>query len=305
MHYGAILSPAVQAATANAAARANAAPRAVVPGLDPMVPRPYRIERVRAEVADVFSWHLKPLDNLASHILPGQFNMLYAPGIGEVAISVSGDCRDHTTLVHTIRAVGTVTKAMASLRAGAMVGVRGPFGSAWPIEAGYGKDVVFITGTVGLAPLRPLIYEVLNRREKYGKVIITYGSRGTDDILYERDLHTWRGRFDIDVNVTVHSAPSGYRGRVGSVAAAVKLSTFEGGNAVAFVCRSEALTLAAVLALQDRGLTTDRIYTTLERNMKCGIGFCGHCQFGPTFMCKEGPVYRFDSVERIFSIREL
>jgi NAD(P)H-flavin reductase len=273
--------------------------------LDPMVPRAFRVEHVRREVKDVFSWQLRPLDGAAVQIAPGQFNMLYAPGVGEVAISVSGDCSDDSALVHTIRAVGTVTRAMAQLQAGAMVGVRGPFGSAWPIEAGYGKDVVFITGTVGLAPLRPLIYEVLKRREKYGKVIITYGSRGVDDILYERDLHTWRGRFDMDVNVTVHTAPTGYRGLVGSVAEAVNRSTFEGGNAIAFVCRSEALTLAAVRALQQRGMTTDCMYTTLERSMKCGIGFCGHCQFGPTFMCKEGPVYRFDTIERLFAIREL
>jgi NAD(P)H-flavin reductase len=272
---------------------------------DPMVPRAFRIEHVRHEVKGVFSWHLKPVDGGSFEILPGQFNMLYAPGGGEVPIAVSGDCADRTGVIHTIRSVGTVTSAMALMRAGAMVGMRGPFGSAWPIEAGYGKDVVFITGTVGLAPLRPLIYEVIKRREKYGKVIITYGSRGMDDILYEHDLHTWRGRFDMDVHVTVHAAPSGYRGLVGSVADAVSRSSFEGGNAVAYVCRSEALTLAAVLALQERGLTTDRIYTTLERSMKCGIGFCGHCQFGPTFMCKEGPVYRFDTIERIFAIREL
>ncbi len=270
-----------------------------------MIPRPFRIDHVRREVKDVFSWHLKPLDGAPVHIAPGQFNMLYAPGVGEVAISVSGDCGDRATLVHTIRAVGTVTKAMAALRAGAMVGVRGPFGSAWPIEAGFGQDVVVITGTVGLAPLRPLIHEVLKRRERYGKVILTYGSRGTEDILYESDLHTWRGRFDMEVNVTVHTAPAGYRGLVGSVADAVNRSSFEGANAVAFVCRSEALTLAAVRALQARGMTADRIYTTLERSMKCGIGFCGHCQFGPTFMCKDGPVYRFDTIERLFSIREL
>src|SRR5450755_16782 len=288
-----------------AAAAAAPLPHRAVPGIDPMIPRPFRIERVKHEVTSCFSWHLKPLDGAPFHFLPGQFNMLYAPGVGEVAISVSGDCRDHATLVHTIREVGAVTKAMAKLRAGAMVGVRGPFGSAWPVEAGYGKDVVFVTGTVGLAPLRPLIYEVLNRREKYGKVIINYGSRGTDDILYERDLHAWRGRFDLEVHVTVHTAPSGYRGRVGSVAAAVKIGRFDGENAVAFICRSEALTRPAVQALQDRGMTTDRIYVTLERNMKCGIGFCGHCQFGPTFMCKEGPVYRFDSIEKIFTIREL
>ncbi len=234
MRHGPLVTPAAGAAAAQPAARE-------VPALDPMVPRLFRIERVRQEVAGCFSWHLKALDGAPFHFLPGQFNMLYAPGIGEVAISVSGDCRDSKTLVHTIREVGTVTKAMAALRAGATVGVRGPFGSAWPVEAGYGKDVVFVTGTVGSAPLRPLIYEVLNRREKYGKVIVNYGSRGIDDILYERDLHVWRGRFDLEVHVTVHTAPSGYRGRVGSVAAAVKISRFDGG-----VCGCVCLPLRSV-----------------------------------------------------------
>jgi NAD(P)H-flavin reductase len=271
---------------------------------DPMVPRPFRIERVRREVEATFTWHLRAHDGAAFHYLPGQFNMLYAPGVGESAISISGDCREPSILVHTVREVGAVTKAMGHLRAGATVGVRGPFGSGWPVEAGYGHDVVFVTGTIGLAPLRPLIYEVLHRREHYGKVIICYGSRGVDDILYERDLHQWRGRFDLEVHVTVHTSPSGYRGRVGSVAGAVKIANFHGPNTVAYVCRSEALTRPAVQALADRGITSDRIYVTLERNMKCGIGFCGHCQFGPTFMCKEGPVYRFDGIERIFAIRE-
>ncbi len=270
-----------------------------------MAPRRYRIERIKREIPGCLSWELRPVDGAIAPFQPGQFNMLYAPGIGEVAISISGDCRDRTRLVHTIRAVGSVTKAMAALRVGAFVGVRGPFGSAWPIEPAAGKDVVFVTGTIGLAPLRPLIYEVFNRREEFGKVIINYGSRGTDDILYQRDLHAWRGRFDAEVHVTVHTARSGYRGRVGSVADAVGIARFTGSNAVAYVCRSEAMTRSAVAALQARGVLSERIYVTLERSMQCGIGLCGHCQFGPTFMCREGPVYRFDTIERIFAVREL
>jgi NAD(P)H-flavin reductase len=271
---------------------------------NPMVPRPFRIERVKRETADAFTWRLRPLDRGTFHFRPGQFNMLYLPGFGEVAISISGDSREPSSLVHTIRAVGSVTEPMQRLQAGATIGVRGPFGTGWPVEAAFGYDVVFVTGTIGLAPLRPLIYEVLHRREQFGKVVICYGSRGVDDILYEKELQEWRGRFDMEVHVTVHTAPSGYRGRVGSVAAAIKASRFHGPKTIAFVCRSEAMTRPAVMALGELGISTDRIYVTLERSMKCGIGFCGHCQFGPTFMCKEGPVYRFDSVERIFSLRE-
>ena len=272
---------------------------------DPMVPRPFRIVRRVKEVDGCFTLHLRSLDGRPYGFKPGQFNMLYVFGVGEVAISVSGDCRDLNTLVHTIREVGTVTRAMAQLKVGDTIGVRGPFGNPWPIEVAYGHDVLFVTGTVGLAPLRPLVYEVLNRREHFGKVVVCYGSRGTHDILYEKLLHQWRGRVDMQVHVTVHSAPAGYRGRGGSVANLVKIARFDPEQTIAYVCRSETMTRPAVQALNERGVTADRIYVTLERNMKCGVGFCGHCQMGGSFMCKDGPVYRYDTIEHVFSVREL
>lgn len=272
---------------------------------EPMMPRLFRIKRVKREVAGVFTWHLEAEDGQPFSFRPGQFNMLYGFGLGEVAISISGDCRENGFLMHTIRAVGSVTREMAKLKAGAVIGVRGPFGRGWPIDEVTGNDIIFVTGTVGLAPLRPLILEVLARRNEFGKVVLCYGSRGTDDILYEDDLHLWRGRFDTNVHVTVHSAPSGYRGRVGSVAAAVRAAKLDGDNSQAFVCRSESMTKPAVDALHEKGITSDRIWVTLERNMKCGVGLCGHCQFGPTFMCKDGPVYRYDQIERLFTTREL
>lgn len=272
---------------------------------DPMLPRQFRITKVKTEVPGVFTWHLTPLDGGGFAYKAGQFNMLYVFGVGEVPISISGDPRDSSKLIHTIRVAGSVTKVMAKMKAGEVVGVRGPFGRPWPIEAAYGSDVIFVTGTIGLAPLRPLIHEVLHQREQFGKVVICYGSRGTGDILYEDDLHHWRGRFDVNVHVTVHSAPAGYRGRVGSVAAAVRVARITGDSTTAFVCRSESMTKPAVDALHERGVTSDRIWVTLERNMRCGVGLCGHCQFGPTFMCKDGPVYRFDEIEPLFSVREV
>lgn len=273
--------------------------------IDPMVPRLFRIARRVREVDGCFTLYLKSTDGQPYRFKPGQFNMLYVFGVGEVAISVSGDCRDPDTLVHTVREVGSVTRAMALLKPGETIGVRGPFGNPWPIDVADGNDVLFVTGTIGLAPLRPLIYEVLNRRERFGKVVLCYGSRGTHDILYEPLLHQWRGRFDMQVHVTVHSAPAGYRGRVGSVANLVKIARFDPEQTIAYVCRSETMTRPAVQALYDRGVTADRIYVTLERNMKCGVGFCGHCQMGGSFMCKDGPVYRYDTIEHIFTVREL
>jgi len=271
---------------------------------DPMVPVPYRIARVIREIDGVFTWHLKSLDGSAFRFRPGQFNMVYHFGVGEIPVSVSGDCRDLDTLVHTIREVGPVTNAMATLRPGDVVGIRGPFGRPWPIDEVTGFDLIFVTSTIGLAPLRPLIYEVLHRRSDFGKVVICYGTRGTDDIMFEADLHRWRARFDTVVHLTVHSAPSGYRGRVGGVASAIRTARVDWPSTQAFVCRSEALTRQAVDTLGGLGVTPDRVWVTLERNMQCGIGLCGHCQLGPTFMCKDGPVYRFDQIEPLYAVRE-
>ncbi|WP_204848436.1 FAD/NAD(P)-binding protein [Rhodopila globiformis] len=276
----------------------------VVATTDPMVPMPFRITRVIREIPGVYTWHLKPLDGKPFHYRPGQFNMVYQFGVGEIPVSISGDSREPDTLVHTIRAVGPVTNAMQELHAGAVVGIRGPFGRPWPIDEVVGSDIVFVTSTIGLAPLRGLIYEVLHRRQDFGKVIICYGTRGVDDIMYEQDLHRWRARFDTNVHLTVHSAPSGYRGRVGSVNAAIRAARPDWSATTAFVCRSEALTRQAVDTLGELGVTKDRVWVTLERNMQCAIGLCGHCQIGTTFVCKDGPVYRYDQIEHLYSVRE-
>jgi NAD(P)H-flavin reductase len=269
-----------------------------------MVPEPFRISKVVREIPGVYTWHLKSLDGKPFSYRPGQFNMVYQFGVGEIPVSISGDCREPDTLVHTIRAVGPVTNAMQQLRVGAVVGIRGPFGRPWPIDEVVGSDLIFVTSTIGLAPLRGLIYEVLHRRQDFGKVVICYGTRGTDDIMFEADLHRWRARFDTNVHLTVHSAPSGYRGRVGGVVAAIRAASVDWLSAQAFVCRSEALTRQAVDTLGALGVSTDRVWVTLERNMQCAIGLCGHCQIGPTFVCKDGPVYRYDQIEPLYSVRE-
>ena len=273
--------------------------------VDPMVPVLFRITRVIREIVGVYTWHLKSLDGKPFHFRPGQFNMVYQIGVGEIPVSISGDCRNPDTLVHTIRAVGPVTNAMQQLRAGAVVGIRGPFGRPWPVDEVAGSDIIFITSTIGLAPLRPLIYEVLHRREEFGKVVICYGTRGTDDVMYESSLHEWRARFDTNVHLTVHTAHSGYRGRVGGVVSAIRAARIDWLSTQAFICRSEALTRQAVDTVGALGVTTDRVWVTLERSMKCAIGLCGHCQLGSTFVCKDGPVYRFDKIEPLYSVREL
>lgn len=263
---------------------------------DPMVPRPFRIVRVQKELSDTFTFDLVAQDGAALRFRPGQFNMLYVFGVGEVPISISGDPAMPEVLVHTTRAVGTVTRAMWRMRAGQTLGVRGPFGSPWPLEAARGGDVVVVAGGIGLAPLRPLIRQVLAERETFGHVVILYGARTPEDILYAQEVKGWRGRSDTSVQVTVDRATGGWSGPVGVVTRLVQAGGFDASTATAFVCGPEVMMRGAADALLRKGLTADRIWLSMERNMKCALGFCGHCQWGGTFVCKDGPIFNFAAV---------
>jgi NAD(P)H-flavin reductase len=270
-----------------------------------MTPVPYRIQKVSRELSDTFTLDLMPADGFKGMGFdPGQFNMLYAFGIGEVPISISGDPARKLPLVHTIRAVGPVTKAMGKMRRGETLGVRGPFGTAWPVEAAEGEDIVIVTGGVGLAPLRPAIYHLLANRHKYGNICLYYGARTPEDILFRRELEKWRGQFDLTVDVTVDRATGRWAGQVGVVTRLIARRGFDPLHAVALVCGPEVMMRYAVKALNEEGIGNDCIYVSMERNMKCALGFCGHCQFGANFVCKDGPVFRFDTIQDIFEIRE-
>jgi NAD(P)H-flavin reductase len=279
---------------------------AVAAPIEPMTPLPYRIRQVIRDTHDVFTLKLQPASETQGHpFSPGQFNMLYVFGVGEVPISISGDPSRPTALVHTTRAVGTVTKAMSLLKRGDFVGVRGPYGSSWPIQESRGKDVVIIAGGIGLAPLRPAIYQLLRNREQYGKLVLLYGTRSPNDILFKGELEQWRSRFDFDVFVTVDRGIGGWRGSVGVVTTLIPRAPFDPSGAVAFLCGPEVMMRFTVRDLQKLGVSMDRTYLSLERNMKCAIGFCGHCQFGPAFACKDGPVFRLDAINELFGKREV
>lgn len=273
---------------------------------DPMVPRPFRVRRLRKETADTFNLELEPADNReVPEFLPGQFNMLYLFGIGESAISISGDPAQRDPLIHTIRAVGTVTRGLAALKRGHMVGVRGPFGTAWPVASAVDHDVVVVAGGIGLAPLRPAIYQLLAQRPHYGRLVILYGSRSPDDLLFARELERWRGRFDLEVLVTVDHATSGWRGHVGVVTSLIQRMTVDPLHTIALTCGPEVMMRFATKALVESGVAPDHIYVSMERNMKCAIGWCGHCQLGPTFVCKDGPVFPLPQIAPLWGVREM
>jgi NAD(P)H-flavin reductase len=268
-----------------------------------MLPVVSRVQRVRAETHDTFTLELDPPDGHA--FAPGQFNMLYAFGVGEVPISISGHPDQPHRLQHTTRVVGAVTRALHALKKGDPVGVRGPFGSHWPVTEAAGRDAVIIAGGIGLAPLRPALYGLMAAREGVRKIVLLYGTRTPEDILYRHELERWRGKLDLEIHVTVDRAGGGWRGNVGVVTTLIQRAPFEPANTVAMVCGPELMMRYTVMELQKRGVPTDRTYLSMERNMKCAIGFCGHCQYGPAFICKDGPVFRFDRIESIFGKPEV
>ena len=278
---------------------------AVAAASSSMVPRPFRVEKVVRDISDTFTLHLRPEEGRrAFPFAAGQFNMLYQFGVGEVPISISGDPGEPDRLIHTIRSVGTVTAGMAALKKGDVVGVRGPFGSAWPVEQAEGSDVLIIAGGIGLAPLRPVIYHVIANRGKFGRLRILYGARTPRDILFRGQLERWSSRLDTFVDVTVDRASGDWHGNVGVVTRLIGHGGFDPDNTVAMVCGPEIMIRFTLQALADRGVGNDRIYVSMERNMKCAVGFCGHCQYGGNFVCRDGPVFRFDRIEDIFALRE-
>lgn len=271
---------------------------------DPMTPVPFTVRRSTRETADTVTLELDP-GRSGFTFSAGQFNMLYALGIGEVPISISGDPAPGAPLEHTIRSVGAVSAALCALREGDGVGVRGPFGADWRVAAAEGSDVVIVAGGIGLAPLRPAIRELLARRDAFGRVSILYGARTPADLLFRDELEGWRGHLDVDVDVTVDAATPEWRGNVGVVPRLLARARFDAADTVAMICGPEVMMRFTVQALQEAGVDDDRILVSLERNMQCAIKQCGHCQLGPYFVCADGPVMPFGLVAPWLRPREI
>lgn len=270
-----------------------------------MLPEPVRVLEKTSESPDVVTLTLEAGPGRERAFLPGQFSMLYAFGVGEAPISMSGDPARSNVLVHTIKAVGAVTRALCLLEPGSAVGMRGPFGMPWPMEDFVGSDLIIVAGGLGLAPLRPVLYRILEERAAYGRVHLLVGARTPEDLLFRQELEQWKRRSDINVLVTVDRAVAGWSGRVGVVPALLSELEIGPSGAVALLCGPEVMMRFTLRELFRRGLAEERIYLSMERNMKCAVGFCGHCQYGPSFICKDGPVFRYDRIRSLFWLREL
>jgi NAD(P)H-flavin reductase len=265
-----------------------------------------RVLAVEKETHDTFTLTVASADpDPLPPFEPGQFSMLYVFGVGELPISISGDPGEPERQVYTIRSVGQATHTLVSQRPGNMIGVRGPFGTSWPVKAARGKDVLIVAGGIGLAPLRPVIYHVLRHRDDYVRLLVLYGARSPRDLLYRRQLAEWGRAPDTQVLVTVDYGGLAWRGHVGVVTTLFRQVRLHPSETVAFICGPEIMMRYVVRQLEARGLAPEDIYISMERNMKCGVGFCGHCQLGPYFVCKDGPVFSYRQMQPWMDIHEL
>jgi NAD(P)H-flavin reductase len=268
-----------------------------------MTPAPFRVAAREQNTVDTWTLTLEPVEGAPPVIGPGQFMMVYVFGIGEVPISVSGPPGARAAVVLTVRSVGAVSGAICASEPGAVLGLRGPFGTSWPIDKATGGDVVVVAGGIGLAPLRPVVLYTLGHRAEYGRVTVLYGARSPEDRLYVDALERWRE--SIAVEVTVDVAGTDWSGPVGFVAKLVGRADIRPQQSTAFVCGPEIMMRTTIEALAARGLPAERIQVSMERHMDCGIGLCGHCQLGPTLICRDGPVYAYPEIAPWIEVREL
>jgi NAD(P)H-flavin reductase len=277
-------------------------------GMNTWMPVPARILEVRMENGNTKTITCQFIDEEIRKMygfLPGQFNLLYAPGIGESAISISSDSEQQNQLRHTIRIVGSVTRAMAKLLPGAVIGLRGPFGTPWPIKEMEGKDVVIVAGGIGIAPLRPVVYWILRHRSLYKRVVLLYGCRTPGDRVFAEDLEHWDRDGSIQVLVTVDTATGNWSGPVGVVTNLLRRVKVNADRTIVLVCGPKILNRVAAWNFLQLHVPADHVYVSLERNMNCGFGRCGHCQLGPKFICKDGPVFNFAEIADIFTKEEM
>lgn len=265
-----------------------------------------RITSITTEAQGISTYWLQFVDPAVQSLYtfkPGQFNMVLIPGFGEAAISISSNSEDRSTLGHTIRFVGNVTRAVSRLKVGDVIGLRGPFGTAWPMQEIEGRHIIIAAGGIGLAPLRPSIYYILNHRERFGKVHVLYGARTPADLLYPSEYKQWEAA-DVQVHVTVDRADEKWQGQVGVVPMLFYRFRMDASNSAVLACGPEIMIRFVVFEGLARRVPAENIYLSLERNMKCGQGSCGHCQLGPYFICKDGPVFRFDALQSFFNVEE-
>lgn len=271
-----------------------------------MAPVPYRVRSKVVENTDSVTLCLEPESVGLPAPDPGEFMMLYAFGVGEIAISVSGDPTvTDGTITHTIRSVGAVSAALCAAEPGSKVGVRGPFGTGWGLAGALGRDLVIVAGGVGLAPLRPVVLGALADRDRYGRVVLIAGARRQGEFLYAEQLASWRSDPRLELHQTVDIPIQGWSGEAGFVTEPMRKLSLQPGRTTAFLCGPEQMMRFGAEVLLSKGVAAQDIRVSLERNMQCGVGWCGHCQLGPLLLCRDGPVVGYDVAEPLLLVKEL
>jgi NAD(P)H-flavin reductase len=276
---------------------------ATAPGADPMLPRAFLVRERRQDTRDTATYVLEPRDGVPLAFSPGQFTMLGLMGVGEVPISISGDPAS-PLLVHTVRDIGGTTHVLLQARVGDVLEVRGPYGTGWAVEDGRDGDVLVVAGGIGLAPLRPALLAALAARASYRRVTLLYGARSPADRLYPDETDEWRG-LGIDVECIVDHGTPDWPGRVGLVTTLLPGAVVDPASTLALVCGPEVMIRHVARSLVDLGVAPDRIRVSMERNMKCGVGLCGHCQLRELFVCTDGPVLPYSVAAPLLAMREV
>ena len=270
----------------------------------PMLPFWAEVIEVQEEAPGIATYWLKFLDESLQgsySFQPGQFNMLYVPGRGEAAISISSNGSNKNRVGHTVRLAGNVTQGINKLRPGDLIGIRGPFGSYWPLETCKGQDVVIAAGGIGLPPLRPVLYHIMENRQDYGRVILLYGARTPGDLQFPGEYEAWE-KAGIELSITVDRGDENWTGQVGVVPILFYRLRIDPHKSMILTCGPEIMIRFVIYEALARRIPPERIYVSLERNMKCGLGFCGHCQLGPFFVCRDGPVFSYKQIQPFFSV---
>ena len=241
--------------------------------------------------------------------VPGQFNMLYVPGIGEAPISMSSSPLDRD-IMHTVRIAGDVTTALSLLRAGEVIGIRGPFGRGWPIEEAEDLDLLIVAGGLGIAPLRSVARHFMKthspkKKTAHPRRMLLYGAKTPKDIVFRDEFPRFRDIFDVFLSVDRADPEEYWRGETGLVTQLFDRLSLDPVRTIVFVCGPEIMMQTSVRELILREVPEEKIFVSMERNMNCGMGICGHCFFGPRFVCKDGPVFRFSEISELMGIKEL
>jgi sulfhydrogenase subunit gamma (sulfur reductase) len=272
---------------------------------NPYLPQVAKVMERIPEAPGIFTLRLRLQDKKARaayRFQPGQFNMLYLLGIGEVAISIVSDPRDPELIAHTIRAVGRVTKGLVRLGPGETLGLRGPFGQGWPVEKAKGKGLLMVTGGIGCAPTTSAIEYVIQRRHDYGPLVIAHGVKHPSDLIYTERFQAWESLPQTQVLLAAGHAEPGWQGKVGLVTEVLDDIDPEVFKGIAMMCGPEVMLRAVSEELMQRGMPVNDIYVSLERNMQCALGHCGNCQFGKEFLCKDGPVFPYARVCKLLAV---